>query len=487
MLNSVRAYRNNPLIRAVGPTIRSYEEWEEALTALPPIADEERDAPPQYRFHSVADLDRIFIPRPNVVELAMHLDWLLRQGYVNRNPVAGQRERILSAIPSTKDDMKTLVERAKTQRITSSTLVGISGIGKSLAVDQILSTIPQVVFHEHLGIWQVTYLKIDLPSDGSTRHLALAFIYALEEALGAKLPIKVSDRTSANELLLHMIQYAAVYSVGLLVIDEVQNLTAKKSQGREVMLNVIQEICNTIHVPLFLIGTLKAMKLLTTEARNARRVAAYGAFVWDRLDAKHSEWNAIVDVFWQYQWTAKHDEFTQEISDSLYNATQGVFALLPTVLMLAQQRAILTGREIVDLKTLEWVYKNRLKPVHPMLDALRSKDPRRLINFEDLWMPNFLEAVRREQYFEERKGNIAAFKPPKDLPPGRRAAMSLSQEGFEMGAIKDAISRVESERGRTSTAQIVIAARKLLIDVEPEAEPVEGDLRYADAESSKPS
>lgn len=474
MITTVRAYRDNCYISELGD-IRSQDDWINALKNLPPIAEEDRTAPPHYRIHYAADLTRVFMPRPAVIDLAMHFDLMIRQGYVDRDPMK-HRAELLNRLPTKAEEMRRLIELESPQRIISSSLLGFTGVGKSVSTESILVRIRQRIYHKELGITQVVWLKIEMPTDGGIKQLALAFFYALEEVLGHPLPIKVSDSTSTNMLLMHMARLSVIYAIGLLVVDEVQNLTVKKGVGREGMLNVLQTICNIVHVPLFLIGTMKAQSLFGVEARHARRAAAYGSFVWNRLP-EDREWDWLLKALWQYQWTEKPSLLTDEMAAYLYQATQGLLALLPILLMLAQQRAILSGKEEVTLETLKWVYRHRFQPVHAVVEALRSNDPLKLINYEDLWLPDFLATVKKEQAYAETAAMARLPQPAKNLPPRRRAAIELAHRGFDMRSIEDAIDAAVAQ-GKQTSAQIVAAARRLLECVEPESTHPPDDLRF---------
>lgn len=471
--NVVRAYRGNELIDALGD-IRSQDDWLALLHKLPPVADEERTAPAHYRIHSVAELSRVYVARPAVIDLAMHVDLMIRQGYVGRH-IVKQRAELLNRLPSNAEGMKRLIETEHSTQIISSTLLGFTGVGKTTSVEKILKTYRQLEPHEEHGVTQVIWLKIEMPTDGGIKQLALAFCYALENVLKKELPIRISDRTSTYTLLMHMARLCVIYQVGIIVVDEVQNLAVKKGMGRESMLNVLQTICNIVHVPLLLIGTMKAQTLFGAEARHARRAAAFGSFVWNRLP-EDREWDLLLNILWRYQWTEKHSTLTDEIAAYLYQSTQGLLALLPVLLMLAQQRAILSGKEEVTLEIIQWVYRHRFQPVHAVVEALRSNDPLKLIHYEDLWLPDFLATVKREQAYSEAAALDRLPKPSNKLPPRRRAAIDLAHRGFDMRSIEDAID-VAVSQGKQTSAQIVAAARRLLENVEPETAPRPGDLR----------
>ncbi|WP_327786902.1 ATP-binding protein, partial [Vibrio anguillarum] len=58
---------------------------------------------------------------------------------------------------------------------TCLSLIGCSGSGKSSTLERILATYPQVIYHEQHNFFQLSYLKIECPNNGSQQSLCLNF------------------------------------------------------------------------------------------------------------------------------------------------------------------------------------------------------------------------------------------------------------------------------------------------------------------------
>ncbi len=80
-----------------------------------------------------------------------------------------------------------------------------------------------------------------------------------------------------------MARVASNQSLGVLVIDEIQNLSEAKSGGHRKMLNFFVQLINTIGLPVVLVGTYKAMSVLGSEFRQMRRGTGQGDLVWDPM------------------------------------------------------------------------------------------------------------------------------------------------------------------------------------------------------------
>ncbi|MBN1062511.1 ATP-binding protein [Clostridium botulinum] len=68
--------------------------------------------------------------------------------------------------------------------------------------------------------------------------------------------------------------------MGMLIVDEVQHLSTAKSGGAEKMLNYFVTLINTIGVRVILVGTRKALEILESEFRQARRGSGQGDIIW---------------------------------------------------------------------------------------------------------------------------------------------------------------------------------------------------------------
>ena len=156
------------------------------------------------------------------------------------------------------------------------------------------------------------------PFDGSLKGLCIEFFHKVDDLLGTDYHKKFGvGRNTVDTMLSVMSQIARNTALGVLVIDEIQHLSSTKSGGDEKMLNFFVTLVNTIGVPTVLIGTTKALSVLQSEFRQARRGSGQGDMIWERL-SKDKSWELIINAFWDYQWTKKEVPLTPELSDVLY-------------------------------------------------------------------------------------------------------------------------------------------------------------------------
>lgn len=246
--NSIPSYSGNPWIEALPPVLRLEETMRE-LVHYPVYEESMRDLPNEDRFHLLGDVARFFTPLNVHIDLERRISRLIRAGYIQRNPLTKSFWRdIEERVNGISDDCSNQYGRDPDFYSTSAygfNMVGVSGIGKSLALERILRLYPQVIHHkEYRGQpfthSQLAWVKLDCPFDGSTRGLCIYFFQLVDSLLGTAYAKNFGNkRVTTDEMIAHMATVAANHGIGVLVIDEIQRLSLAKSGGVERMLNFL--------------------------------------------------------------------------------------------------------------------------------------------------------------------------------------------------------------------------------------------------------
>lgn len=380
----VPGYCGNPLIEAL-PHILSADEAMQLLAYDPGYNEIGSTLPAEIRLHLIQDAVHFFQPLSVHVDLEQKISRMIRDGYRARNPV----ERTFWS------DIRMNVELLKSQqksrrRVRSSavalTILGMSGMGKSSALEEVFSLYPQVIYHtcysqRIFSHTQLCWLKLDCPQDGSLRGLCLNFFQAVDSILGTNYfqNYRANQRVTADELIPEMARVAANHSLGVLAIDEIQNLSEAKSGGDRKMLNFFVQLINTIGLPVILIGTYKAQPILTGEFRQIRRGSGQGDIVWDRMQ-EDDEWQLFLESLWRYQYIEHLTPLTSDLSHTLYYESQGITDFAVKLFMLAQIAAITSGKERLSPGLIHGVAKSNLRLAQPILSALKAGTPGNVLN-----------------------------------------------------------------------------------------------------------
>jgi hypothetical protein len=393
----VPEYHDNPLIESL-PPIWSEDEAAGMIAHFPSIDEKERMLPKEVRMHCLNRLKNVVQPLPIHLELESAISSLIRSGYVNRNPRSASTWRHLHTLSTP--------QRAETDFTSSAStfsLVGLSGMGKTTALDSILRNYPPIILHkkykeQEFIHTQIVWLKVECPFDGSLSGLCHAFFRAVDRVLGQdKYAKRYKSKGGILEMIQSMEQIASTYFIGAIFIDELQHLNAAKTGGKDNMLNFFVNLINSIGIPVVFIGTNPMVQLFADVLRNARRACGLGMHDFKQPTENDPAWELLVEVIWEYQWVHHVAPLTPEIKATLYDLTQGVTDFLAKLMIMGQRYAMQSGSETLTVDLFKHVADTKMKLLKPLLAILRSKDPDKMSKFEDL-MPtdDQLDAMMEE-------------------------------------------------------------------------------------------
>ncbi|MEQ9668314.1 ATP-binding protein [Coleofasciculus sp. G2-EDA-02] len=400
----ISIYRGNPLIEAL-PEILTEEQVIEQLQFYPHFNSQELLLPKELRLHLLQNVLQFFTPLPVHIDLEQRFSRLIRAGYIARNPLNLGFWKDLNQRVDSLSQNRCLNQRLRSTA-TGFTILGISGVGKSTAVEQILSLYPQVIYHSRYGNrrstnTQLVWLKLECPSDASVKGLCLNFFQSVDDILETSYYLSYGGkgRRTLNELMPDVARVASLVHLGVLVIDEIQVLSKLRSGGHEKMLDFFVQLINMIGLPVVLVGTYKAWSVLGSEFRQIRRGTGQGDLVWERMK-EDEDWLLFIESLWQYQYVQFPCQLTDELSHALYYESQGITDLAVKLFMLAQVRAITTGKEKLTKGIIQSVALDYLRTAREVLNALKSGSLERLKNCEDV------RPITIEPFLEQELGHL---------------------------------------------------------------------------------
>ena len=207
-----------------------------------------------------------FHPLQRHRNLEQTLSLSIRFGYLGRNPLdLRYRRNIHDKIAEFKGPAPKFIAAANLGFV----LLGSPGLGKTTSVGRILQLYPQVILHNNeklTNTTQVVWLFLTCPHDKSTKALCLLFFKEVDAVLKTDYLGTYANETEGG-MMAGMAVVAALISLGLLVIDEIQFVSAAKSGGKEDLLKFVVQMQNTPEIPIVLVGTHKANYLVERTAR----------------------------------------------------------------------------------------------------------------------------------------------------------------------------------------------------------------------------
>lgn len=454
-------YSNNPLIEAL-PPIMNFEQVESLIHSYPQFDESERNLDAEYRYHCIQRLFNYFQPWDIHFEIERKISRTIRQGYLSRNPITPNYAADLQGIYQSVKYKDAGLDRVPLSYSKASgfTIIGFSGVGKTTSIDKILSLYPQVIVHDQyrgttLNHNQLVWMKLDCPFVGSIKGLCSNFFMEFDRLLGDNTYSKFASgrNTTTDVMIPRMALLARRQDLGILVIDEIQHLSAAKSGGSEKMLNFFVTLVNKIGIPVILIGTTKALGILQGEFRQARRGSGQqGDVIWERMD-KNIKWDLLIRGMWNFQWTKQVATLTDEINDVLYEESQGIVDIAVKLYAMAQIHAIATRKEIITADIIRKVAKQNLKLVRPMLLALKSGKIKEINKYGDI------SPIDIDAFCEEQLKSITLNSKIENAQQSFTKAKLDNTELFEEAVIQLVAYDIKMDEAKSTVKQLIEAGK----------------------------
>lgn len=380
-------YNSNPYIQALPPLMDKQSIIKKLMIPIP-FKEEERNLDSSYRLHILYRIYKLFQPLPIHINIWNMVFSLIYQGYVARNPFDADYRRYVNQTGKQIINRSFDINSRTNFRTTAScaTLIGYSGMGKSSTINRILSQIPQVIVHDYYNCQnfnqiQLSHLTLQTPHNSSLKALTLQFFMKVDEILGTNNFRKhVSKNLSVDAMLPLMGQVANNIGLGILCLDEIQHL---QNRGIQQMMNYFVTLMNSFGVPILFIGTPASYGIFQNEFRIARRVTGNGEVIYNNMQ-NNKEFQFFLESIWKYQWNRKFTPLNEEMIKVFYEETQGVSDLIVKLFVNVQVMAISSAKEEFTVSMVKKVAKEQFKLMKPMIEAIKSKNPYKIAQFEDL-------------------------------------------------------------------------------------------------------
>ncbi|KQX22135.1 ATP-binding protein [Variovorax sp. Root434] len=401
--NGLATHRDNILIDACGPPMEPAEIGKR-LIYLPPKPDAVVQPSRALLEHHVADIFRMHIPTAAGIELAQTIGFMLTQGYVHRNPSdPATWGRIYSTVGA---------QAAVSPIQLGAMVTGISGAGKSTAIERALHLYPQVVRHEKMaGLAkpspQLLWLKVDVPESGKIIDLVDNLARATDKALGTSHANNLFSgrRHNGSALAREWLQRISCNFLGLLVLDEMQNLfkietkakreaTARARSGQRPELRIVDDealkflltLSNSSKIPTLYCSTPDGLAALGTRMSTAQRMLSGGFHTFSHAQSADDDFfrKRLFPTLCHYQWLPEKLLASDELRRLLFDMSAGVPRLAVMAWFHASRRAIHRKADALSFDDFRHVREHALGPLRHAVAALLSNDPRQLQQYEDL-------------------------------------------------------------------------------------------------------
>lgn len=338
------------------PEMKSGNELISALSIIPEYDETICQQNQAVRLMALSDLYQIYIPSQMSLEIYSKLYLALLRSM--------QKKGTQMAIKQRYENYKAIQQQSYSGILGGSdsfTIIGTSGIGKSSAISRAISLITEnrIIETDKPYTKIIPCLIVQCPFDSSVKGLLLEILRKVDEELGTDHYIHaIKSRASTTDMLIGAVSSIALNNIGMLVVDEIQNVV--NSKNGKSLIGALTQLINNSGISICMVGTPESTVFFEQAMQLARRSVGlqYTTMKYDEY------FQSFCKVIFKYQFLKNRTEITAAITEWLYEHSAGVISVVVSLIHDAQEIAILTGKEVLNLDTLNEVYQQRLSLLH---------------------------------------------------------------------------------------------------------------------------
>ena len=337
------------------PTMKTGNQLISALTVLPEYNVSICNENEAIRLMALSDIYKIYIPSKMSQEIYSKLYLALLRSLMKKGTQLATEQQ--------KQNFRAIMNQEYSGIIGGSysfTIVGTSGIGKSSAISRAINLITEnkVLEIEEPYAKIIPCLSVQCPFDCSVKGLLLEILRKVDEILGCNYYQSALRKKTTTDTLIGCVSQVALNHIGLLVVDEIQNVVNSKN-GR-ILVGALTQLINNSGISICMVGTPESSIFFEQAMQLARRSLGlqYGAMECG------IEFHEICNILFVYQYVKQRTDISNTIIEWLYEHSAGIISVVASLIHDAQEIAILTGKEILNLETLNEAYQKRLSLLH---------------------------------------------------------------------------------------------------------------------------
>lgn len=336
------------------PEMLAGEELMKALTVIPEYDKNIRNKSETERLIALNDLYSIYIPNTMSTEVYSKMYLALIRSLnkkFSKNAVI-QKNSSMGVIGGA----------------DSFTITGCGGIGKSASIGRAVELIAdkRTILTDN---WNevIPILSVQCPFDSSVKSLLLSILKEVDSVVCSDYYEKALKVRATTDTLISMVSKVALNHIGLLIVDEIQNVVNSKN-GRQLV-GMLTQLINSSGISICMVGTPACEPFFEQEMHLARRTLGlkYSPMSYDE------NFIYFCRTLWEYQYVKNKSEITDAIVNWLYEHSSGIVSVVVSLIHDAQEIAILNGTEELNLANLNEAYKSRLSMLHSYIDPSITK------------------------------------------------------------------------------------------------------------------
>lgn len=263
-------------------------------------------------------------------------EWRIRRIRTDRWISYARAEAALAA-------MADLLNFPKRTRMPNLLLAGPTNNGKSMIVEKFRrSHPPTAAAGSANGTAHIPVLAVQMPASPDEAR----FFGAILDQLGS--PYRPSDRLARRQdIALRMLR---VTGVGVLVIDDVQNLLSGTRLQQRRLLNLLRWLGNELQIPLVAVGTADGLHAIQSDDQLANRFEPIGLPPW----RDGEEYRLLLSTLEAVLPLRRPSQLAvSPLAETILAAAEGILGEVVSVVTRAAVQAVSTGAEHITARLIE--------------------------------------------------------------------------------------------------------------------------------------
>lgn len=337
------------------PSMKSGDNLLSSMEVLPEYDESIRSNEAPVRLMALSDLYRIYVPSQMSLEIYSKMYLALLRSL--------QKKGTKMAVQQRNQNHKAVLQQEYSGIMGGSdsfTIIGSSGIGKSSAISRAITLITEnrVIEVENPYTKIIPCICVQCPFDSSVKGMLLEILRKVDEMIESKYYENALRARTTTDMLIGNVSQVALNHIGLLVVDEIQNVC--NSKNGKSLVGMLTQLINNSGISICMVGTPESAVFFEQAVQLARRSLGL------RYDVMEygTDFRKFCEIVFSYQYVKQKMEITDGIVEWLYEHSSGNISVVVSLIHDAQEIAILNGKEVLDLEALQEAYKQRLSMLH---------------------------------------------------------------------------------------------------------------------------
>ncbi len=346
------------------PAMKSGDDLLSAMEVIPEYDETIRNVDASVRLMALSDLYRIYVPSQMSLEIYSKLYLALLRSL--------QKKGTKLAVLQGNQNHNAIIQQEYSGIMGGSdsfTIIGASGIGKSSAISRAITLITEnrmiEVGNPYTKI--IPCICVQCPFDSSVKGLLLEILRKVDEVINSEYYTNALRARTTTDMLIGSVSQVALNHIGLLVVDEIQNVC--NSRNGKSLVGMLIQLINNSGISICMVGTPESAVFFEQAMQLARRSLGL------RYDVMEygTDFRTFCETVFSYQYVKQKTEITDAVMEWLYEHTSGNISVVVSLIHDAQEIAILNGKEVLDTGSLNEAYQQRLSMLHGFIHPEQKK------------------------------------------------------------------------------------------------------------------